>query len=111
MKDADYGHLKFKWLSKKPFTPWLPFDCPEGLVFKTEESEFMKNEEYDRLPIFLGSTFGVFPSLDILKPMRNGSLHFILSKSMFSGHVSGLSLRRWNAEKNSFEVIRKWEGL
>jgi len=111
MKDADYGHLKFKWLSKKPFTTWLPFDCPEGLVHKTEEAEFLKNEEHERLPIFLGSSFGVSPSLDILKPMPNGSLHFILNKSVLSGHVSDLSLRMWNAEKGIFEVIRKWNGL
>lgn len=60
MKDTDYGHLKFKWLSEKPFNSWFPFDCPKKLVYKTEESEFLKNEEKEKLPIFWGLLLGCF---------------------------------------------------
>ncbi|MFN5888896.1 MAG: hypothetical protein ACK448_00725, partial [Bacteroidota bacterium] len=54
LEDPEFGHLKMKWLSTKPFTAYLPFDVPDGLVQKVEKDEFDLSEDAERLPIFLG---------------------------------------------------------
>ena len=108
MKDPTYGHLKMKWLSTNPSGPNLPFYVPDGLVQKVTREEFDLREDDVRLPIFLGSQFGAFPSYSEIEPIPDGYLHFRISKSMLSGHVAGLSLLRWDAQRNEFEVIKYW---
>ena len=108
MKDPTWGHLKMKWLSTKAFTPYLPFHVPDGLVQKVEKKEFDLREDAERLPIFLGSQFGINPRYSVIEPIPDGHLHFIIAKSMLSGHVAGLSLKQWDAKQNEFQLIKKW---
>jgi hypothetical protein len=108
LEDPEFGHLKMKWLSTKPFTANLPFDVPDGLVQKVEKEEFDLREDAERLPIFLGSQFGVNPRYSVIEHIPDGHLHFIIVKSMLSGIVAGLSLKQWDAKQNNFELIKKW---
>ena len=108
LKDPEFGHLKMKWLSTKPFTANLPFDVPDGLVQKVEKEEFDLPEDAERLPIFLGSQFGVNPRYSVIELIPDGHLHFIIAKSMLSGTVDGLSLKQWDEKKNEFQLIKKW---
>jgi hypothetical protein len=98
-----------KWLSKKPFSAYLPFHVPDGLVQAVDKEEFEIPEDGVRLPIFLGSQFGYFPSLKSIEPIPDGYLHFLLAKSMLSGLVSGLSLRRWDAGQRQFQIVKEWK--
>jgi hypothetical protein len=109
LEDSEFGHLKMKWLSKKPFSAYLPFHVPDGLVQAVDKEEFDLREDSERLPIFLGSQFGYFPSLKSIEPIPDGYLHFLLAKSMLSGLVSGLSLRRWDAGQRQFQIVKEWK--
>ena len=109
LEDSEFGHLKMKWLSKKPFSAYLPFHVPDGLVQAVDKEEFEIPEDGVRLPIFLGSQFGYFPSLKSIEPIPDGYLHFLLAKSMLSGLVSGLSLRRWDAGQKQFQIVKEWK--
>jgi S-adenosylmethionine synthetase len=109
MEDPEYGHLKFKWLHDLIENNYLPFHTPEGLVQKVRYEEFLKDERTERIPIFLGSQFGLFPAgYKYLLPLNDGALHAIISKSMLSGTVGSLKLNRWNAETESFETLKTW---
>jgi hypothetical protein len=44
----------------------------------------------------------------VIEPIPDGHLHFIIAKSMLSGLVAGLSLKRWDAKQNEFQLIKKW---
>ena len=107
-KDPEYGHLKLKWASNKPFKPELPFYVPDGLITFVEFDEFLVEEEATRLPLFLGSQFGITPKYESCGILNDGALHLILSKSMLSGTVNGLFLKRWVSTKNSFETVKEW---
>jgi hypothetical protein len=107
-KDPEYGHLKLKWASKKPFKPELPFYVPDGLIRFVEFEEFLVDESTSRLPLFLGSQMGITPKYESCGTFRDGALHVILSKSLLSGTVNSLSLKRWVSAKNSFEMIKAW---
>ena len=107
-KDPEYGHLKLKWASKKPYKPELPFYVPDGLITFVEFDEFLVEEASTRLPLFLGSQMGITPKYERCGMLRDGSLHVILSKSMLSGTVNSLSLKRWVSAKNSFETVKEW---
>ena len=107
-KDSEYGHLKLKWASKKPFKPELPFYVPDGLIRFVEFDEFLVDEASTWLPLFLGSQMGITPKYERCGMLRDGALHVILSKSMLSGTVNSLSLKRWVSAKNSFETIKEW---
>jgi dTDP-4-dehydrorhamnose reductase len=48
------------------------------------------------------------PKYSVLDPIPNGHLHFIISKSMLSGHVNSLNLQRWNAHEQVFQRIKQW---
>lgn len=107
-KDVEYGHLKLKWASKKPFKPELPFYVPDGLIKFVEFDEFLVEEEATRLPLFLGSQLGITPKYESCGIFKDGDLHLILIKSMLSGTVNGLFLKRWVSTKNSFETKKEW---
>ena len=108
MRDPTWGHLKMKWPlgTDGAFDP--PFNFPEGLVEGVTKAEFIEQESH-RLPIFMGAThIGANPRNSVIEPIPDGHLHFIIAKSMLSGHVAGLSLKQWDAKQNDFQLIKKW---
>jgi len=108
MKDPIWGHLTMKWLVKDGVEAPLPFHYPEGLVERVTHAEFVAQEVH-RLPIFLGAShIGIHPKYSVIDPIPDGHLHFIILKSMLSGHVNSLNLQRWNANEQAFQRIKKW---
>ena len=110
MNDASWGHLRMKWPlnSKGALNP--PFHFPVGLIDGVTLTEF-SSQESQRLPVFIGAShIGIYPKYSVIAPIPQGHLHFLISKSMLSGHVNGLSLQMWDQRRESFELIQKWTG-
>jgi hypothetical protein len=108
MKDPIWGHLTMKWPVKAGLEAPIPFHYPEGLVERVTLAEFAEQEAH-RLPIFLGASYiGISPKYSVLEPIPDGHLHFIISKSMLSGHVHSLNLQRWDANEQVFQRIKQW---
>ena len=109
MKDPIWGHLTMKWPVTGGVEATIPFHYPEGLVERVTLAEFAEQEAH-RLPIFLGASYiGIYPKYSVLAPIPNGYLHFIISKSMLSGHVNSLNLQRWDAHEQVFQRIKQWK--
>ena len=66
------------------------FKLPNNLIDEVNLDEFVKDEE-NRLPLFIGSPFGVYPKLEsVFKEKTKSQVIVVLSKSLLSGHVAGL---------------------
>lgn len=105
--DQDYGQFRFKRLNKD----YPSFEIDEVIMDVVEFEEFMKIEE-QRIPLFIGSQFGISPGIDNMPDFFNGrKLIAILSKSLLSGHVNGLTLYQIeeNEKKFSSKKIRHYE--
>ncbi len=90
----EHGQKRFKRLDEG----YPPFEIDKALIDIVEMEEFIKNEE-QRIPLFIGSQFGINPNIDDMPEFFNGrKLIAILSKSVLSGHVSGLTV--YQIEKN-----------
>ena len=108
MKDPIWGQLTLKWPVKGGVEAAIPFHYPEGLVERVTLAEFVEQEAH-RLPIFLGAShIGIYPKYSVLDPIPDGYLHFIISKSILSGHVNSLNLQRWDAHEQVFHRIKQW---
>lgn len=92
--DQEHGQKRFKRLDKG----YPPFEIDKALIDIVEFEEFIKIEE-QRIPLFIGSQFGINPRIDDIPELFNGrKLIAVLSKSLLSGHVSGLTV--YQIEKN-----------
>ena len=88
LNNEDFGHMRFKRLN----IDYLKFDMDEEFIDIVELEEFVKIEE-NRLPFFIGSQFGVHPSIAKIPGIASQDrLIAILGKSVLSGHVAGLSI-------------------
>ena len=54
--DPDFGAMRFKRID----TGFPRFDFDPGILDIVGAEEFMKTE-YDRLPLFIGTQFGIYP--------------------------------------------------
>ncbi len=92
------GQKRFKRLNKG----YPPFDIDQSLIDIVEMEEFIKIEE-QRLPLFIGSQFGISPNIDDMPEFFNGrKLIAILNKSLLSGHVSGLIVYQIEENEKKF---------
>lgn len=67
-----------------------------------ELDEFNRIED-DRLPLFIGTQFGIAPKIENLANFFNGEKEIaILGKSALSGNVSGLSIYKIESTDMSF---------
>ncbi len=83
------------------------FYFPQHLYDIVETEEFQRIEE-KRIPLFLGTQFGLFP--DIQKHFSdggNGILVGILCKSLLSGCVAGVKITYYR--NNSFTELSFWK--
>ena len=93
--DKCWTETRFKWLE----TSYPYFYFPEHLVDIVEIEEFLQIEE-KRLPLFLGTQFGISPRIDThFGDGKNGVLVAILTKSMLSGCVAGLKIAYYKDNK------------
>ena len=82
------------------------FDIDESLIDIVSFKEFIKNEE-NRLPLFIGSQFGIAPRMDKIPEFFNGrKLVAILQKSLLSGHVAGLVVSEIKEGEKKFKYHR-----
>ena len=97
--DLDHGQKRFKRLNKG----YPPFNIDEAIIDIVEFEEFIKIEE-QRIPLFIGSQFGISPRIDEIPQFFNGEkLIAILGKSLLSGHVAGLSLYQIGKNDKKFK--------
>ena len=72
------GKKRFKRLDKD----YPPFEIDQSLIDIVEMEEFIKIEE-QRIPLFIGSQFGINPKIDDMPEFFNGrKLIAILGKSL-----------------------------
>lgn len=87
---------------KRLATGYPPFDIDKTLVDVVGLDEFVKIEPH-RLPLFIGSQFGINPKIHELPQFFNGEKPVaILGKSMLSGAVGGLSIYLIQHGESSF---------
>jgi hypothetical protein len=90
-QNPEYRHLKFKQLDNG-FSGYPPFEFEETLIDVVDLDTFIKNEE-TRIPLFIGTPMGLFPRLyEIPNFLSEDKIVAILSKSLLTGHVAGLSI-------------------
>ncbi len=79
-----------------------PFELDESLIDIVDMEEFVMIEEH-RIPIFVGSQFGIYPRIEEMPEFFNGrKVIAILSKSLLSGHVSGLTIYQIEENEKQF---------
>lgn len=91
----NWNHLRFKKLN----TSYPTFDFIECLIDEVSIEEFLL-EESNRIPLFLGSQFGVEPNpKEIFNTVQKTILVAKLDKSLLSGVVSGCSICIYKEDK------------
>ncbi len=69
-----------------------PFDFPKHLIDEVDIEQFLLEEKF-RIPLFIGTQFGVNPDpKNIYLDMKEPILVARLGKSLLSGCVAGLSI-------------------
>ncbi len=97
-KDERFKDIRLKRLEKG----YPPFEIDESLIDVVSAEEFVKIEE-KRLPLFIGSQFGIHPDMNKIPDFFNGhKLIAILAKSLLSGNVDGLSIYEIGKEEKTF---------
>ncbi|AXT19803.1 hypothetical protein D7030_01430 [Flavobacteriaceae bacterium AU392] len=87
-KNNFWQDIRFKKLK----SGYPKFDFPEHLIDEVELEEFLLVED-NRLPLFIGSQYGIHPNPEeTFKGYDRSILVAKLDKSLLSGHVSGLSI-------------------
>ena len=95
MEEIDqFKGTRFKIL-RKGYNGYPPFNIYLDLVDKVDLEEFLYPEER-RLPLFIGTQFGVYPKVSF----PDGQKFAVLGKSLLSGHVAGLSIYRKTKDKD-----------
>jgi len=98
-QNPEYCHLRFKKLDKG-FYAYPPFDIDKTLIDEVDIETFIKIEE-NRIPLFIGTQFGVYPSVDKSpKFLCQDKIVAILGKSLLSGQVSGLGIFKLLSNSN-----------
>lgn len=97
-KDERFKDIRLKRLEKG----YPPFEIDESLIDIVSAEEFVKIEE-KRLPLFIGSQFGIHPEMNNIPDFFNGhKLIAILGKSLLSGSVDGLSIYEIGPDDKTF---------
>lgn len=101
-KNHKYSKLRFKKLDNG-FCGYPPFDFDDKFLDVVDFDTFIKVEE-NRLPMFVGTQFGVYPRLINLPDFyEKNQIVAILGKSLLTGTVTGLSL--YEIVKGSDQLI------
>ena len=90
LSDKNFGHMRFKRLN----VGYPMFDFDDELIDTVELDKFIKVEK-NRLPLFIGSQFGIHPKMvNIPGFASEDRIIAVLAKSLLSGCVAGLSIYR-----------------
>ena len=101
--NKEFNHFRFKTVESKFY-----IDIDKKIIDIVDKETFLKIEE-NRIPLFLGTQFGVYPQYDIKEIAHQGRIIAILGKSLLSGNVAGLGFYklRKNAACINCETSRK----
>ena len=103
LNDAEFGDIRLKTLKT---TLYLTFKTAEVVVDQVSINEFLKMES-DRLPLVVGTQFGLFPRLNEVKGFfLEPRIVALLSKSALSGNVAGLSICLITDNTGVWKVIK-----
>ncbi len=108
-KDEDHGQKRFKRLN----VSYPRFEIDEALIDIVEFEEFISIEK-QRIPLFIGSQFGMSPGIKNMPEFFNGrKLIAILNKSLLSGCVSGLNLYQIeeNEKKFNYNKVKHYKNV
>lgn len=93
-----YGNYRFKQLE----TGYPPFEIDENIIDTVTREEFVEIED-ERIPLFIGCQFGIFPKMNEIQNFYNGTKRFaILSKSLLSGRAHALSIYEVDKDERHF---------
>jgi hypothetical protein len=93
----EYGNKRFK----RHDGNYPPFHIDPELIDTVTFEEFAKIEE-DRIPLFIGSQFGVAPGISRPEFFNREKIIAVLAKSLLSGSVAGLMIYRISASEKRF---------
>lgn len=91
--DPTWSHVRFKTFGKLP--GYIPDRFPARLWELVSREDFEKVEE-NRLPLFMGTQFGISPRPHTVLPNDQERIIAILGYSALSGNIGGLSVRTIN---------------
>ncbi len=104
IKDERFNDYRFKIFSPNG-TVTFAFDfISEWIDIVTDIEEF-NSFEIRRIPLFIGTQFGVYPKVFEEDRILHTPIVGILFKSILSGHVSGLSIYSVNLNKKGGEAF------
>jgi hypothetical protein len=96
--NLQYGSKRFKRLD----TRYPPFDIDGSLIDNVERDHFIKIEA-GRIPLFIGSQFGLVPDIIRKREFFNGKKQIaVLNQSLLSGFVSGLTIYQIEENEQTF---------
>jgi len=105
--NKQFSHFRFKIPQSKHY-----IDIDKDLIDIVDKETFLKIEE-NRIPLFLGTQFGVYPQYDIKEIAHQSRIIAILGKSLLSGNVSGVTFYKLrkngaciNCESSRKEIIQ-----
>lgn len=104
--DVNFGNKRLKRLENG----YPPFEIDDNLIDTVDLKSFITDEE-DRIPLFIASQFGIHPSIKSIPDFFNGpKMIAVLSKSLLSGNVHGLSIHliQENDKASKSNVIAKF---
>jgi hypothetical protein len=97
----DYPELRFKKLNSG-FYGYPLFNFDKSILDNVDLETFLMVEK-DRIPLFVGTQFGIYPGLtDLPDFYKEDRTIAILGKSILSGHVSGLGLYLLKADSGNW---------
>jgi hypothetical protein len=100
--DHEFIDVRFKYLESLQ----VKIDFDRELIEAVSMEDFIRIEN-KRIPLFIGSQFGLIPRMDTLTGFYNGSKFFgVLLKSMLSGHVAGLKVYKINKGETDCKEYR-----
>jgi len=103
LRDEIYGNIRLKKLDGGQYVPYNIASIP---VEPVGTDVFLKLED-KRLPLIIGTQFGFFPRLNTIPGFYlEPRIVALLSKSVLSGSVAGMSFCLITGQEETWKVIR-----
>ncbi|MBT4418847.1 MAG: hypothetical protein HOC81_01385 [Candidatus Marinimicrobia bacterium] len=105
LNDEIYGNIRLKTLDGGQY---VPYNISSILVEPVDLDAFLKEDD-KCLPLLIGTQFGFFPRLNSIPGFYlEPRIVALLSKSVLSGNVAGMSICLILGHTNPWKVIRNF---
>ena len=101
LSSSQWKEVSFKKLSHSNY---FPSEGTGGIIETVSPRDFRKREG-NRIPLFLGNQFGIFPSLENSLNPEGKSCFGVFHKKAMAGHISGISVFFYYPQKKRIEKI------